>query len=266
VRARDHLSFIGLAAFAVCLTGAGWGCTAGPIDIATLPSDSLTNGLVAHWSMDDDDLGGVVSDSSGNGRTGIVGGPIPQPGSPTPWIPGQFGFGFHFSGTDYITVGGIPRATPSYSVSAWVQIQSYELGAPIANLLSTEALGGGWALYATLGLGQQSYAFRFATNPSQGFVVASCTCVVPGAWTYLVAVVDGDASTLTLYVNGVATTVPTSGATILPGSTVLYMARSAELSPTFPLTGALDDVAIYDRALVPQEIAELSQEAVPNPQ
>ena len=41
---------------------------------------------------------------------------------------------------------------------------------------------------------------------------------------------------------------PTGGATILPGSTVLDIARSAELSPTFPLTGALDDITIYDRA------------------
>jgi hypothetical protein len=263
VRARDHLAFTTLAA---CLVGACWGCTAGPIEIATLPPDSLGNDLVGHWAFDDGP-GTVATDSSGNGRTGIVGGIIPSPGSPSPWIPGQFGLGYSFSGADYVTAGGIPRPTPSYSVTAWVQIQPGELGAPIANLLSTEALGGGWALYATLGLGQQeSYAFRFATNPTQGYVVASCACVIAGPWTHLAAVVDGDASTLTLYVNGVATTVPTAGATILPGSTFLYMARSAELSPTFPLTGALDDVAIYDRALVAQEVSELSQEAVPNPQ
>jgi hypothetical protein len=264
VRAQDHLAVTGLGALAVWVAVAFGGCTAGPIEIATLPPDSLSNDLVGHWAFDDGP-GTVATDSSGNGRTGIVGGIIPPPGSPTPWIPGQFGLAYHFSGADYVTVGGIPRATPSYSVTAWVQIQSYELGAPIANLLSTEALGGGWALYATLG-SQQSYAFRFATNPTQGYVVASCSCVVPGPWTHLAAVVDGDASTLTLYVNGVATVVPTEGATILPGSTFLYMARSAELSLTFPLTGALDDVAIYDRALVAQEVSELSQEAVPSPQ
>ena len=267
---QNDFVFTGFAAFAalaVCLAGAGSGCTAGPIEIATLPSDSLSNDLVAHWAFDDGG-GTVVTDSSGNGRTGIVGGILPPPGSPSPWIAGQFMSGYHFTGADYVTAGGIPRATPSYSVTAWVQIQPDELGAPIANLLSTETLGGGWALYATLGAGQQSYAFRFATNPSQGYVVASCTCVVAGPWTHLAAVVDGGAPTpsLTLYVNGVATTVPTSGATILPGSTVLYMARSAELTPIFPLTGALDDVAIYDRALVAEEVADLSTEAVPNPQ
>jgi Concanavalin A-like lectin/glucanases superfamily len=265
VPARNDLAFTGFAAFAVCLAGAGWGCTAGPIEIATLPSDSLSNDMVGHWAFDDGP-GTVATDSSGNGRTGIVGGMIPSPGSPLPWIPGQFMSAYHFTGADYVTAGGVPRATPSYSVSAWVLIEADELGAPIANLLSTEALGGGWALYATLGPGQQSYDFRFATNPTQGYVIASCACVVPGAWTHLAAVVDADSSTLTLYVGGVATTVPTDGAAILPGSTVLYMARSAVLSPTFPLTGALDDVVIYNRALVAEEVAELSQVPAPNPQ
>ena len=63
-----------------------------------------------------------------------------------------------------------------------------------------------------------------------------------------------------------STTVPTGGATILPGSTVLDIARSAELSPTFPVTGALDDITIYARALIPAEVAELAIEPAPNPQ
>ena len=77
---------------------------------------------------------------------------------------------------------------------------------------------------------------------------------------------DADAATLTLYVAGVPTAVPTGGATILPGSTVLDIARSAELSPTFPVTGALDDIAIYARALLVEEVAELAIEPAPNPQ
>ena len=256
MRAGRHLL---LPAMACCLAGTVTGCTAGPIEIATLPTVSLTNGLVGHWRLDED-VGDVANDSSGNGRTGFAAGPGWD------WVPGQFGTAMHFSGIDYLTVGGFPRATPSYSVSAWVLIQASELGAPIANILSTEAIGGGWALFATLGAGQQSYVFRYANNAAQGYVSASCTCVVPGVWTHLAAVVDADASTLTLYVDDVATTVPTGGATILPGSTVLDIARSAEISPTFPVTGALDDITIYARALVPEEVAELSLEPAPNPQ
>jgi hypothetical protein len=259
MRAGRHLL---LPAMACCLAGAVTGCTAGPIEIATLPTASLTNGLVGHWRLDED-VGDVANDSSGNGRTGFAAGPGWS------WVPGQFGSAMHFSGVDYLTVGGLPRATPSYSVSAWVLIQANEFGAPVANILSTEALGGGWALFATLGAVQQSFVFRYADNNApQGFMSASCLCVVPGVWTHLTAVVDADAAppTLTLYVGGVPTTAPTGGATILPGSTVLDIARSAEISPTFPLTGALDDITIYARALVEEEVAELSLEPAPNPQ
>ncbi len=258
MRAGHHLL---LPAMACCLAAAVTGCTAGPIEIATLPTTSLANGLVGHWRLDED-VGDVANDSSGNGRTGFAA------GSGWDWVPGQFGSAIHFSGVDDLTVGGLPRATPSYSVSAWVLIQANEFGAPVANILSTEALGGGWALYATLGAGQQNYFFRYATNAAQGYVSAFCSCVVPGVWTHLTAVVDADATppTLTLYVGGVPTTVPTGGATILPGSTVLDIARSAELSPTFPLTGALDDITIYARALVEEEVAALSLEPAPNPQ
>lgn len=260
MRSGRHLL---LPAMACCLAGGATGCTPGPLEIATLPTVSLTNGLVGHWRFDED-VGDVANDSSGNGRTGFAAGPGWS------WVPGQFGSAMHFSGVDYVTVGGLPRATPSYSVSAWVLIQANELGAPVANILSTEALGGGWALFTSIGAGgQQSYFFRFANNSAQGYVNASCTCVVPGVWTHLTGVVDADATppTLTLYVgNSAAMTAPTGGATILPGSTVLDIARSAELSPTFPVTGALDDISIYARALVPAEVAELSIEPAPNPQ
>jgi hypothetical protein len=249
-----------LALFLFGLVAAGTGCTPGPIEVAALPSDSLSNGMVAHWAFDEDS-GTVANDGSGNGRTAFIADPNPG------WMKmGQFGSALHFSGVDYASAMGIPRATPSYSVSAWVLIQPYEAGPPIANIISTESLGGGWALYATLSPGNQAWVFRFATNAAQGYVYATCDCVVTGAWTHLAAVVDATASTLTLYVNGVAMDFPTAGATILPGSATLYLARSAELSPTFPLTGALDDVVIYSRALVPEEVAALGQAAAPNPQ
>ena len=70
MRARRHLL---LPAMACCLAGAATGCTAGPIEVATLPTVSLTNGLVGHWRLDED-VGDVANDSSGNGRTGFAAG------------------------------------------------------------------------------------------------------------------------------------------------------------------------------------------------
>lgn len=228
------------------------GCSPGPIGVATLASGTLTNGLVAYWPLDEGN-GTLADDASGNGHNGIVTGPM--------WIPGQFGSALQFSGPNYMSAGSFPSATASYSVSAWVFIQPYAIAAPIANIISTDAPGGGWALYATFGPGDDGYEFHFASpGAPQGYALVSCnTCFVPGSWVHLAAVVDDEASTLTLYVNGAPVKATTTTSPILPGSSTLYVARSAALNPTFPLTGEIDDIAIYSRALVAEEVAQLAQ-------
>jgi len=250
-----------LAALAGCCVA---GCSAGPLEVATLMPQNLLDGLVAHWAFDEG-VGTVADDSSGNARTGAIAGPGWS------WLPnGQFGSALHFSGVDYVSVGAFPRATASYTVAAWVLVQVSELGAPIANLISTEMIGGGWSLYGSLSVPPGTYSFRYEDNAvTADYAQATCDvadgsiCLDPGVWTHLAAVVD--AGSLTLYVNGVVSTVSSTMGPILPGSGTLYLGRSAELTPTFPLTGALDDVAIWSRALVPAEIQELVAAAVPAP-
>ncbi len=43
------------------------------------------------------------------------------------------------------------------------------------------------------------------------------------------------------------------------------MGRSGGLQPLFPVTGALDDIAIYNRALAPEEVAALGAARAPDP-
>jgi hypothetical protein len=249
---RDRFPLAGATAAAsllACL--AGLGCSPGPIEVATLAPNTLANGLVAYWALDEG-AGTLANDDSGNGRNGFIVGPG--------WIPGQFGQALHFSGASSMSAGGIPSPPRSYSVSAWTLIQPYELTPPIANIISTETQVGGWALYALLGqTGGWTYVFRFyEPNAPQNYWSVSAP-LVTGSWVHLAAVVDGDASTVTLYVNGAVANRITATSPILPGSPTLYLARSAELSPPFPLTGALDDVAIYSRALADAEVAQLGQ-------
>ena len=247
---------------AIAAGGLGLACTAGPIDVATLSSGGLTSGLVGHWKFDED-AGVFANDTSGNGRTGTISGPT------WAWIPGRFGSALHFAGNDQVTVPGLPQATDSYSVSAWIYIASSEASgaSSIANVLNTEIPGGGWALYAALyPTGYAGYAFRFWAGP-QGYDIsppAPCNCIVLDAWVHLGAVLDATSSTLSLYVNGTLEPVATTTAGISAGATTLDIARSQ--APGFMMTGALDDIAIYDRALVPEEIAQLAQAPAPDPQ
>jgi hypothetical protein len=249
--------------FAIACFGAGLaaaGCTPGPLEVATLPTGTLANEMVAYWALDEGS-GTLANDSSGNGRNGFIAGPT--------WIPGEFNSALHFSGSSYMSAAGIPAATASYTVSAWALIDPGAVGAPIANLVSTDTPGGGWALYATLTPGNENYVFHFfspgAVNNYNYAEVDCVRCVVTGSWVHLAAVVDGVANTMTLYMNGTPTTVPLPSS-ILPGSPTLYLARSAALNPPFPLSGSLDDVVIYSRALVAQEVAALGQgPALPSP-
>jgi hypothetical protein len=252
---------------AALASGLGAGCTAGPIQVAALVPGDLASDLVAHWTFDEG-IGATVHDSSGNGRDGTLF------GTGWTWTAGRFASAVHFSGVDQVTVPTLPQATESYSVSAWLLLASSELGpssppgppqpTTISGMLSTETLSGGWTLYGTFDTANPSYAFRYWVGPPDGYEMGSCSCVVPNAWVHLAAVVDAAASSLTFYVNGVPQgTAATSGQTISPGAMTLDMARAQ--SPGYGLTGALDDIALYDRALVPQEVSELAQAAAPDP-
>jgi hypothetical protein len=246
-------------AIAIAVLGAG--CSAAPIEVATLGNSALTNGLIAHWAFDDGS-GASVTDGSGNGHNGVLEGPGWS------WATmGHFGSSVHLSGADLVAISGFPPATSSYSVSAWIFVASTELGAPVANLLSTEVTGGGWALYATLGPGYLTYAFRYAVNTPQQFWVAACNCFTADVWTHVTAVLDGEAGTLKLYVGSAPPMTAPAATRILPGSTTLNIGRSTLQQPglAFPLMGALDDVAIYNRALAPEEVAALDAAPAPDP-
>lgn len=251
-------------AFAAVLGAAG--CSAAPIEIATLGQSALTNGLIAHWAFDEGS-GASAADGSGNGHTGQLQGPGWS------WMTaGNFGSSIHLSGADVVSVAGFPAATRSYTVSAWVLIASGELGAPVANLLSTEVAGGGWALYTISGSGPPTnappmYAFRYAVNAPQVFWNAFCGCLVPDVWTHVAAVVDDDAGTLQLYVGAAPPVTAPVSTSILPGSPTLNIGRSTlpGQGAAFPLLGALDDIAIYNRALGAEEIAALGAAPAPNP-
>jgi hypothetical protein len=248
-----------------CVTGLLGGCTTEAIQIATVDNSALTDQLIAYWPLDED-MGAVANDMSNNGHTGALQGPAYN------WVGGQFGSAVHFSGADLMTVAMFPKPTPSFTVSAWTLITNNELGPPIANIISTEIAGGGWALFANLGPGPggMSYEFEYATTANPAVLPLTVTSnggVITGTWTHLAAVLDGDAGSLTLYVAAAPVAMIPAPSPIIPGSPSLNIGRSTRPEPgaAFPMTGAVDDVAIYGRALTLQEIGQLNAAHAPDP-
>jgi len=261
-------------AISALLLAGGAGCTAGAIDVATIAPDSLAAGLVAHWTFDDA-AGASARDSSGNGRDGTILG-----AGDWSWTDGRFTGALQLTGTDQVSVGGFPQPTASYSVSAWLNVAVTDIEPPIAAVLSTEipwGVGppGGWSLTVDPPApgpgvaGNYQFTYWFGQMPTDS-VTAECVCFAFDKWTHLAAVIDATTDTLTFYVDGRTrqeVPVPRGIWPAAPGP--LFMARYPLLGtgpgPVRLLAGAIDDVAIYSRALVPEEVAQLSRAPAPDP-
>jgi hypothetical protein len=249
----------------VLVTAAALGaaaCTAAPIDIARLAPGGLGSGIVAHWSFDDG-AGATLRDDTGNGHDGTVAGAT--------WTAGQFQGALSFQAGQEVTVPSFPPATASWTVSAWVRVAADQPGGTdYVTLVSTEVpFAGGWELQVVPTAGAQRFHFGYWVGPGDSdYDYLECACVTDDAWTHLAAVVDGDARTLTLYVNGAPAGSVGTRHDIRAGSPTLYMAAWSESQtagdPTRFFSGALDDVAVWGRALVASEVSLLLASPAPD--
>jgi hypothetical protein len=231
------------------------GCSEAPLDAVGLPPQIVTDGLVAHWSFDEAS-GTVAEDGSGNSHDGQLSGGT--------WIEkGRFAGGLRLAAGDVLSVADFPAATPSWSVSLWIRLSTEQLAAnsdTFTEILSTENIGSaGWQINIDKRLAQPRFVFSYWAPPLMGYVGTECSCVETGAWIHLAAVVDVDANRLTLYVDGTVADQATRPSDILPGDSTLYFGRW-NMGDRL-LNGDLDDVAIWARALKPEEITALTRQS-----
>lgn len=248
---------LGLAALAAGLISA---CGSGPIDAVGLAPGGLSMGLVAHWKFDEG-ADSTVHDSSGNGHDGNI------HGSSWSWLAqGRFSAALHLEQGDDVAVDGFPNATEGWTVSAWVQIASKDVGMGDATVISTEdVFHGGWEMNLNALPTNLQYDFGYWTGPGTFDYAAyyPCTnCIRPDHWQHLAAVVDGAGKTLSFYLDGVLQGRREVPQAISPGVSTLYMGRWATTDPARLLVASLDDIAIWNRALVSEEIALLTQAPV----
>jgi hypothetical protein len=243
-------------ALAVSLLGLG-ACTPRPLEVIEVDPTSLTDDLVAHWTFDEGS-GTVVPDHSGNGHDGQISGGT--------WLPsGRFGGALHLDQGAFVAVDAFPDATSSWSISAWVRLtDASPTTEAFKTVISNEnEIHGGWEMNIDRTMNQPGAHFGYWEGPVLAdYYRATCYCVTFGEWTHIAASVDGQASTISLYVGGVlGTTLPIT-TVILPGSPTLYMGKWTGDGRL--LVGDLDDILIYRRALFPAEVAELSRSSPPD--
>jgi hypothetical protein len=264
------------AMLALASTVMAGGCSAGPIEVAAFDKSILQMDLVALWPMDIPlSSPPVAQDESGMRRNGaIIGGTS---------ISGQAGFGsaLHFELGNEVEVTPFPDTPPDsgWTLALWVLPEvvlvkpapgATGLATRFVTLLSTEAVfSGGWEMNIALTSAvadSPHYQFGYWLGPgdSDYLTTAACpTCLVKAEWTHLAVVLE-PGKLLTFYVNGAIADTRAMPPPIKPGIGTLFMGRWQTPGNRL-FKGALDDVAIYRRALSQREVMALVLAPVPPP-
>ena len=216
----------------------GWFCPYGAVgfrpalDIPRTPFQHGEPGLVAHWGLDETE-GTIAHNYADVGDASVMDGARWRPTA------GQVGGALELDGIDdFMTTNLVldPREG-SFSVFAWIKG-----GAPGQVILSQDK-GANW-LKADAITGVLTTELKSA----RGGPLASSAIVVDGVWHRIGLVWDG--SDRILYVDDTEVardTVPSLSGT--PGG--LYVGAGKGLEPGTFWSGLIDDIRVYDRAIVP---------------
>lgn len=234
--------------------GEGAPVDAALVDVAidTAP-DAAGADTVFYLSFDDDPSDGLVDDTSGHGfgATCVAGISCPTQ------IAGKRGMGLSFNGTsEYALIQHQPGlVTSTLTVALWVYLDAVArdqvaIGKPVGSGSSDS-----WALVAWSDT-QMMTCFE-TTNPVAAQEWACGPAVLPtGSWFHLAGVWDGPMKHI--YINGTrAASVAATGILFDAQDIVLGGDRNAG-SFVYGWQGRLDELRVYDRALMQAEIMALA--------
>jgi ketosteroid isomerase-like protein len=214
---------------------------------AVTPADPGSEGLVAYYPLD-----AGASDASGNGLDGVVMGD-------TRLTDGIIGGAMEFDGDgDYIEVAhnALLDITGPISLSLWIRPDAEDPEgqgtetAPMAKAFSTANPSWSWQVRYGWGSAKPYMAFTFNTSPRAWAYVNQN--LAQGEWHHIACSADGQ--TLTAYLNGLATESTPMGAITSSPTPVLIGSDGWSCD----WIGAIDEVAIYNRALSAEEMLYLA--------
>jgi len=198
------------------------------------PVDPGTDGLAAYYAFQND-----ANDSSGNGLDGtLVGDPA--------FVEGQVGMALELDGDDYVDCGNPPELviTDAISIACWVNPEQ------LAGEQGFAGLDAGYSFKA------HGEGVRFTTPGILDHTSANLT-LEAGVWQHVAATFQpGQDEGLVFYLNGIETERMTSSA-INVGSGPFRIGNNQWNEF---LTGLIDEVMIYNRALSEPEVRYLAGE------
>ncbi len=221
-----------------------------PTTVRAIP---VTDGLVAYYAFD-----GTTTDGSGNGHDATAHG-----GTYTTGYDGTANGAYLFSGSDWLSTS-LTLSSSQGTMAAWINVHKYDTGFNRYNLIFEhwDNMQFGLDDSRSGGAYDGHYMLKLRKTPGGGY---SNFSFVDGGlaelntWVHLAGTWDG--SMMRLYVDGIevaATTAPSPPA----GSGPLVIGRHSHNGINF-WKGAIDEAAIYNRALTGKEIALLAETGEP---
>lgn len=216
-------------------------------------------GMVSYWKFEEGS-GPIAYDFVGYNDGTLIG---------ASWASGKVGGALDFSGSDYVEVPNSEALNPEHLT---LELWTYPTSTGYYHSMAEKQLPGfayPWAQYALNFWGNTSIPnFNVAINNIAYNVVAD-EPIPLNAWTYLAGTYDGE--TLKLYVNGALVKTETSPSGPIDSSPDLFYMGKPPSNAYYH--GKLDEVAIYNRALTPEEIQQhyqnglegLGYEVIPPP-
>jgi hypothetical protein len=206
-------------------------------------SADITSNLSGYWNLDETS-GGVAADSSGNNNHGtLTNGPA--------WTTGKVGNGLSFDGVnDYVSLGDPLSLRPAnfMTLAAWVNFSNTSANRMIiakddSNLPSNNSflrVDAGGAVVCSIG------GIRVTVSPG----------VVIGQWTHVACTYNG--ANIRLYINGTQRgTIARTGPILDEAGVGWLIGARTPASPAIFMSGRLDEVRIYDRALSATDVVQL---------
>lgn len=203
------------------------------------------------------DLDGCSPDDIRDGRHGAVTGAV----TPSADRTGDSDGACRFDAGSFIEAPYWPRlASPSFTLSAWVQVDATEIQTASIFTWRDEPPVSGYSMYLINRDPVLSWVAYLGPNPPDDgmnpWATARQDRTPDGQWHHVAVTFDGQR--LALYMNGAEVASNTVPAYNNAHTRPMRIAMGGtEGDPIFPFVGLLDELALFDRALTPGEVAAI---------
>ena len=208
-----------------------------------------TEGLVGAWLLDDG-TGTTVADSSMNKLNGEVSIGTPE------WVEGKFDGALEFSGSDMVTIPDSDALDlTSFTIAAWIKSPATTgRWHVIAAKEARNPTGRNYGIFGHVNNGSIHYSFTSGGWKSYD----APTNVTDGAWHHVAATYERP--NFRLYIDGELDAEVAPDAVPESNDSPLYIG-GCDIG-NYWMTGTIDEVVLYDRALSVEELGELIQEGI----